>query len=220
MMRGLRFIIRLIAGGAVLLPLLALGHGTEFLDARFELRDGVLRLRIVADYVGNPMIADEAEARKVVADALRIEVGASKTPHRLDELAPLQIVERGTRDALSPMPRTEADDPKQPHQLLSAYWRWSAPDGEVRFFVPETSQQSVLFWLREPNISPPRWSLMVPGDRTPVMVVKHPWRSPFWLWGVISVGVLFVSVLAIRLLLRRSQPPCAGPLGGQSLPED
>jgi len=194
-MRRLRFTIRRIAAGAALLPLLALGHGTEFLDARFELRDGALRLRIVADYAGNPMIADEAEARKVVADALRIEVGTSKTPHRLDELAPLQIVERGTRDAQSPMPRTEADDPKQPHQLLSAYWRWSAPEGEVRFFVPETSQQSVLFWLREPNVSPPRWSLMVPGDRTPVMVVKHPWHSQIWPWGAISIGVLFMAVL-------------------------
>lgn len=208
MMRGLRFIIRLIAGGAALLPLLAPGHGTEFLDARFELRDGVLRLRIVADYAGNPMIADEAEARKVVTDALRIEVGTSKTQHRLDELAPLQIVERGTRDAQSPMPRTEADDPKQPHQLLSAYWRWSAPDGEVRFFVPETSQQSVLFWLREPNVSPPRWSLMVPGDRTPVIVVKRPWHTQFWLWGAIIVGVLIGAVIAIRLFLRFRRTPC------------
>ncbi len=207
MMRRPRFIIRLIAGGAALLPLLALGHGTEFLDARFELRDGVLRLRIVADYAGNPMISDEAEARKVVTDALRIEVGTSKIQHRLDELAPLQIVERGTRDAQSPMPRTEADDPKQPHQLLSAYWRWPAPDGEVRFFVPETSQQSVLFWLREPNVSPPRWSLMVPGDRTPVIVVKRPQRSQIWLWGAVIIGVLFAVVVAIRLLLRRT--PCS-----------
>lgn len=208
MMRRSRFIIRLIAGGAALLPLLALGHGTEFLDARFELRDGVLRLRIVADYAGNPMIADEAEARKVVADALRIEVGPSKTQHRLDELATLQIVERGTRDDQSPMPRTEADDPKQPHQLLSAYWHWSAPDGEVRFFVPETSQQSVLFWLREPNVSPPRWSLMVPGDRTPVIVVKRPWHTQVWLWSVIIIGAILAAVIAIRLLLRLRRTPC------------
>ncbi len=206
MMRRLRFIVRLIAGGASWLPLLAVGHGAEFLDARFELRDGVLRLRIVADYGGNPMIADEAEARKVVADALRIELGASKTQHRLDELAPLKIVQHAARDAQSPMPKTEVE-PKHPHQLLTAYWRWAAPDGEVRFLAPETSQQTVLFWMHEPNVSPPRWSLLVPGDQTPAIVVKRPWWTHTWLWGAIIVGVLLGAVTAIRLLLRRRRAP-------------
>lgn len=202
MMRRLRFIVRLIAGGAGLLPLLAVGHGNEFLDARFELRDGVLRLRIVADYGGNPMIADEAEARKVVADALRVELGTSKTQHRLDELAPLNIAEHATRDAQSPMPQTEVE-PKQPHQLLTAYWHWTAPDGEVRFLAPETSNQTVLFWMHEPDVSPPRWSLLVPGDRTPAIVVKRPWWTHTWLWGAIIAGVILLAVIAIRLLLRR-----------------
>lgn len=202
MMRRLRFIVRLIAGGAGLLPLLVYGHSTEFLDARFELRDGVLRLRIIADYAGNPMIADEAEARKVVADALRIELGASKTQHRLDDLAPLKIAERGTRDAQSPLPQTEAD-PQKPHQLLTAYWSWAAPDGEVTFLAPETSKQTVLFWLREPDVSPPRWSLLVPGDRTPAIVVKHPWRTRVWIWGAIIAAAFLLIMILSRLFIRR-----------------
>lgn len=206
MMRRLRFMVRWIAGGASLLPLFAYGHGAEFLDARFELREGVLRLRIIVDYGGNPMIADEAEARKVLADALRIELGASKSQHRLDELAPLKIIKSATRDTQSPMPQTEAN-PEQPHQLLTAYWRWAAPDGEVKFFAPETSQQTVLFWLREPNVSPPRWSLLVPGDRTPLIVVKSPWWKHLWLWGAILIGVILAALTTIRLrLLRRRSP--------------
>ena len=204
MMRRLRFIFQLIAGGAGLLPLLVLGHGAEFLDARFELRDGVLRLRIVADYGGNPMIADEAEARKVVADALRIELGASKKQHRLDELAPLKIAQDAARDPQSPIPQMEVD-PKQPHQLLTAYWRWAAPDGEVRFFAPETSKQTVLFWMHEPDVSPPRWSLLVPGDRTPAIVVKRPWWTRVWTWGAIFLAVALGVVTAIWLFFNRSR---------------
>ena len=203
-MRCLRFIARLFTGGAAALPLLAQAHDGEFLQARFEARHGVLHLQIIADYGGNPMIADEAEARRVLADALRIEVGESKIQHRLDELAPLTIKPRAARDTQSPMPHTE-NDPEHPHQLLAASWRWSAPDGEVRFFVPETSRQTVLFWVHEPGASPARWTMLVSGDRTPTIAVKRPWWKHSWLWAALIMLGLLATVTAGRYLYRRRQ---------------
>jgi hypothetical protein len=197
-MRRLRIIARIFAGGAAVLPLLVHAHDGEFLQARFEARDDVLQLQIVADYGGNPMIADEAEARKVLTDALRIEVGASKTQHRLDELAPLTIAPRAERDTESPAPQTETDS-THPHQFLAASWRWSAPDGEVRFFTPETSRQTVLFWLHEPGVSPARWTMLVSGDRTPPIAVKRPWWKYTWLWATILLAGLAAATACKRL---------------------
>ena len=56
------FQFMILAGGAVLGPLPALGHGCEFLLARVEAREGWVRLEITADPVGNPLLADEAAA--------------------------------------------------------------------------------------------------------------------------------------------------------------
>jgi hypothetical protein len=200
-MRRLRFIARLFTGGVAVLPLLAQAHDGEFLQARFEARHGVLHLQIIADYGGNPMIADEAEARRALTDSLRIEVGESKTQHRLDELAPLTIAPRAARDTQSPAPQNETD-PRHPHQLLAASWRWSAPDGEVRFFNPETSQQTVLFWVHEPGVSPTRWTMLVAGDRTPTIAVKRPWWKHSWLWGALIVAGISAGVAAWRHLRR------------------
>lgn len=205
MMRRLRFIARIIAGGACWLPLLADGHGAEFLDARFEARNGLLHLQIIADYGDNPMLANETEARKALSDALRIELASSKTQHRLDELAPLKITPRVERDAQSPVPKS-GDHAEHAHHLLAASWRWAAPEGEVRFLVPETSHQTVLFWLHEPGVSPPRWSMLVPGDRTPAIVVKRPWWRQSWLWGAIIGTAILAAATAIRLPRRRHIP--------------
>lgn len=198
MMRCSRLISRCIAGGAGWLPLLAVGHGAEFLDARFEARHGELRLRIIADYGDNPMIADEAEAKMILSDALRIELGPSDIGLRLDELAPVTIMPCVDRDARSPMPRTEAGSAA--HRLLAASWRWSAPDGVVRFLVPATSRQTVLFWIDEPGDSPPRWSMLVPGDRTPDIAVRRPWWRKPLVWGGVAGVLLLASGVTWRFV--------------------
>lgn len=203
--RRLRFIVQLIAGVASSLPLLVYGHGGEFLEARLEVQGGMVNLRIVAQYGDNPMIADEAEARKVLADALRIEVGKAGTNHRLDELTPLVLAPRAARDPESPMPPS-TDDHAHSDKLLEASWTWAATEEDLSFFVPETSSQVVLFWMPAPGEKSPRWSLLVPGDRTPAIFVKLPWwRSPWATGG--GVGLVLLVTIAVHLVLRRRSLP-------------
>jgi len=199
--RLLRFIIQLIAGVASSLPLLLYGHGGEFLEARLEAQDGTLNLRIVAQYGDNPMIADEAEARKVLADAVRIEVGTAGKNQRLDELTPLVMAPRAARDTGSPMPKT-AEDSSHSDKLLEASWTWPATEENVNFLVPETSGQVVLFWIPAPGEKTPRWSLLIPGDRTPAIFVKLPWWRARWVAGV-GVGLVLLVTATVYLYLRR-----------------
>lgn len=204
MMRRLRLIARIIAGGATALPLLLHAHNGEFLEARFARQQDVLHVRIIADHGDNPMIADEDEARKALTDALRIEVGASKSQHRLEELAPLDITKNAHRHPKSPVPGSEGH-PEHHHHLMAATWKWSAPAGEVRFLVPETSRHTVLFWLDEPGVSPPRWSMLVPGDYTPVISIQRPaWKNP-WLWSTALVAGLGAAAFVSQRLRRQAR---------------
>ncbi len=203
--RRLRFIVQLIAGVASALPLLVYGHGGEFLEARLEVQGGMVNLRIVAQYGDNPMIADEAEARQALADALRIEVGTARTNHRLEELKPVVMAPRTARDPESPMPPS-TDDHAHSEKLLEASWNWAATEEDVCFLVPETSNQVVLFWMPAPGEKSPRWSLLVPGDRTPAISVTIPWWRSRWMTGAGVVLVLLVTI-AVHLVLRRRSSP-------------
>lgn len=215
--RLLRFIVQLIAGVASALPLLVHGHGGEFLEARLEAQGGMVNLRIVAQYGDNPMIADEAGARKALADALRIEVGTARTNHRLDELTPLVMAPRAARDPESPMPPS-TDDHAHSEKLLEASWNWAATEEDVSFFVPETSNQVVLFWMPSPGEKSPRWSMLVPGDRTPAIFVKLPWWRTRWAAGAGVVLVLLVTITIYLYLRRRNsetgKSPCGQGTGG------
>lgn len=187
-----------------MLPLLLYGHGGEFLEARLETQGGTVNLRIVAQYGDNPMIADEAEARKVLADALRIEVGNAKTNLRLNELTPLVMAPRAARDPGSPMP-SSPDDQAHSDKLLEASWNWAATEENVSFLVPETSNQVVLFWMPTPGEKSPRWSMLVPGDRTPAIFVKLPWWRARWVAGA-GVGLVLLVTATVYLYLRRRAP--------------
>ena len=179
---------RFIAGGAIMLPLLASGHGSEFLDAKFYFDDcGIAHLHITADYGGNPMISSEQEARTVLTDALRIAVGAHE--YKLTDLAPLQFQPRDQPDPESPAPRGP-EDPQTQHQLLTAQWQWRPSATTLQFFVPRANSQTALFWMREVNVHPPRWSMLIPGDYTPAIPVPTQPSQPAWL------ALLFVPLAA------------------------
>lgn len=185
------FIIPIIAGGAMGLPLFAFGHGSEFLDAKFYLDDsGRANLEITADYGGNPMIANEQEARTVLADAVRIFIGSKD--HKLADLAPLKLEPGNQLDPDSPTPRG-GEDPKVPHQLLTAIWQWRPATESISFSIPAASSQTVLFWMREPNVSPPRWSMLLPGDRTPAIPVPPP-PHRLALWGWLAMPLPFLAL--------------------------
>ena len=103
---------------------------------------------------------------------------------------------RTARDPESPMPVTPPD-PGHSHNLLGASWSWSAPEGEVSFVVPETCRQTVLFWLHTPGVSPPRWTMLVPGDQTPAITVEHPWWRSACVWGGLLAAALVVGTLVV-----------------------
>jgi hypothetical protein len=182
-------IIQIIAGGAIVLPLLAFGHGSEFLDAKFFFDErGKANLEITADYAGNPMITSEAEACTALADALRVSFDGHD--HQLADLAPLKIEPRAKPDPESPTPRGP-EDASTPHQLLTAVWQWEPFAETMRFFVPMGSQHTVLFWMREPDVHPPRWSMLIAADRTPLIQVPQQPQQRWWLALItIPIGVL------------------------------
>ncbi len=171
-------IFRYLAGGAFALPLLVLGHGSEFLEAKFYFdATGTAQLEVTADYGGNPMLSNEAEARAALADALRVSFDDKE--HKLSELAPVTIESRSQPDPESPAPRGP-EDAQTRHQLLTARWQWRPSATSLRFFVPMQSLHTVLFWLREPDVHPPRWSMLIAADRTPAIPVP-PRQRPWWL---------------------------------------
>jgi hypothetical protein len=182
----LRGIIRLIARGAIALPLFAHGHGTEMLDARFEFEwNGAVRLTITADYSGNPMLTTEAEARDALTDALRVRF--DETEHKLSELASLTMERSDQPDAESPMPRAPVDSTLK-HELLRATWHWKPTVRELSFVVPEESKQTTLFWMNERGVKEHRWLMLLAKDRTPVIVLPGE-RTGWWIVAVVVIGL-------------------------------
>lgn len=199
-----RAIIRLIAGGAIVLPLLALGHGSEFLEAKFFFdRSGTAHLEITADYSGNPMIADQKEARAALDDILRVKIGDAE--HKLTDLAPVKLEPRDQPDPTSPMPRAP-EFQSMKHELLSALWQWRPTDKTMQFVLPQGRQHSMVFWMHEENVKEPRWVMLIAGDETPSIAVPESLAAsqvvfftvPHW----ITTLVLLVLALAIVLLWR------------------
>lgn len=179
--------ITILAGGAVLGPLPALGHGCEFLLARVETREGIVRLEITADPVGNPLLADEAAAVAAVRGSLQVHTEAGL--RSLVELAPVRVETRDRWDPEAPSfqsPPVEAE----PHRLLTAVWEWRPPAQQVAFAVPSGNLHDVLLW-RPAGDEPAQWRLLIEGETGPVIVVPRAAGLPLaWLLlGVLCTGL-------------------------------
>lgn len=188
-----------------MLPLLASGHGSEFLDGKFFFdRSGTAHLEITADYSGNPMIADEKEARAALNDILRVKIGDAE--HKLTDLAPVKLELRDQPDPTSPMSRPPEFQSLK-HELLTALWHWRPTGKAFQFVVPKGRQHSMVFWMLEENVKEPRWVMLIAGDETPSIAVPESLAVaqmmsltvPLWLTGVASL----VSLLIFFLLWRR-----------------
>jgi hypothetical protein len=197
-------LIKFIAGGAIGLPLLASGHGSEFLEAKFFFdRSGTAHLEITADYSGNPMIADQKEARAALDDILRVKIG--DTEHKLIDLAPVKLEPRDQPDPTSPMPRAPEFQTMK-HELLTALWQWKPTGKAMQFVLPTGRQHSMVFWMKEEQVKEPRWVMLIAGDKTPSIAVPDSLAAsyvsfdsgPPW---VTALGML-VLALAIFLLWR------------------
>lgn len=197
-MRLARSILILAAGGAVLAPLCALGHGSEFLSAKLTLLpDAEVLLEVTADYGGNPMISDEAAAREALADPVRVRQKDGLVPLGTGSISRQQ---KWDEHAPSVYPTSdEADD--RGHSLLTAAWRWRSSEPEVVFEMPQDKIHNVLLWTLDaehPNAEP-KWMILQAGDRSRAIPIQLPpwWRR--WMaaaagaGGLMLIGAYFVS---------------------------
>jgi hypothetical protein len=156
-------------------PLFADGHACEFLVARLEVDGAVMRLEITADYGGNPLIADAAEAEVAVRGILRVRRGTEL--HALEALAPLRMERRSEWDEDAPMAFAPAPD-GLPHELVSGVWEWrtGAVSEAVMLAVPEGNLHDVLLWTRGDPLPGRRaqWMMLIEGESSPVIRLQRP----------------------------------------------
>ena len=189
----------------IAMPSLAPGHGSDYLGAKLSWSaSGSAHLEISADYGDNPLLADEAAARKALTRCLEIE-----TPigwRSLEDLAPFIWEKRDQPDRSSPLP---TDETGKPHQILTAQWRWSPSSdlNELRFRGHPQLIQSLVFWLYEPGTEPQRtrWSMLLNGDETPVITLPRTSTTTWELISYLSLGIVALLVLTEARRLRPSQ---------------
>lgn len=154
-----------------------------------------IELRLGIDYLGNPMIVDEAAARAALEQALNIHHGEKVS--RFTDLAPLVLESSGTWEDTLPDSLQPPDD-GQPHQILIGTWRWKADAQAISFSVAKGNRNDVLLWRPSEKVSEEIQStLLLGGDVSPPLIFEPPptfWRFTGW--------VLPFSVLAVVIGLR------------------
>lgn len=194
MMRCVRSILILAAGGAVLAPLCAFGHGAEFLSAKLTLLpDAEVLLEITADYGGNPLIADEVAAKAALLDPIRLQRDETLVP--LAQLADASISQHDNWAEFAPASYLPSDTEAQSHALITAAWRWQSDAPEIVFEMPEGKLHDVLLWTRDETnpAAPPKWMLLLAGDKSKAIPVH--W-APWWQrWQTVMASSVFVLAL-------------------------
>lgn len=194
MMRLVRSILILAAGGAVLAPLCALGHGAEFLSAKLTLLpEAEVLLEITADYGSNPLIMDEAAALEALADPVRLRQGDVLTP--LNSVGKARISEHHNWADYAPAAYLPSGTEGEEHALITSSWRWRSSEPEIVFEMQKGKLHDVLLWtqdLSHPE-TPPRWMLLLAGDRSrPIPIQQTPWWRG-WM-AAAGAGGLFLLV--------------------------
>ena len=90
-------------------PLLAFGHGVEFLLTRLELLPGKVRVEVTADCEGNLMLPDQEAARAAMTRLFEVGRGEAGARTPWAELAPWRFETRTQLDATAPLPPASAD---------------------------------------------------------------------------------------------------------------
>lgn len=193
-MRFAQSILILAAGGAVLAPLCAFGHGAEFLSAKLTLLpDAEVLLEITADYGGNPLITDESVAREALIDPIRLRRDETLVP--MAELSAASVTQHDNWAEFAPASYLPSDTETQPHTLITAAWRWRNSEPEIVFEMPKGKLHDVLLWTRDqtnPN-APPKWMLLLAGDKSKAIAIHWP---PWWQrWQTVMASSVFVLAL-------------------------
>jgi len=188
------------AGGAVMFPLCAFGHGAEFLLAKLSIaRSGECVLEVTADYGDNPMLQDENEARSALKNLLQIT--SNGRVHELDDLAQPIVEKRSKPDPNAPGYRPDQDK-TQEHKLLLSRWRWQPQSENFSFQLPNSNPHTALLWLVDERVpqGEPRWVMMIAGDKSPVIQVPRQ-AGKWWLWGMMAAA-FGMALLAWRRFAR------------------
>lgn len=164
----------------LLTPLFVRAHGTEFIMARMNLIEdqSLIELRLGIDYLGNPMIADEAAARAALQEALQVRHGEKTT--RFTDLAPLILESSSSWEDTMPDSLQPPDD-GLPHQIMIGTWRWKVDAQDISFTVAKGNRNDVLLW-RQPPQGELHSTLLLGGDVSPVVTLSSPAAivSPYW----------------------------------------
>lgn len=188
MIRSLPILHHTISGGTrtfplflwacFLAPLFAGAHGTEFITARMKVLpdQSSIELRLGIDYLGNPMIADEAAARNALTQALHIQ-HAGKTS-LFSALAPLSLESSNTWEDTLPDSLLPPDD-GQPHQIMIGTWRWQADAESIAFTVAKGNRNDVLLW-QQPTQGQLQSTLLLGGDVSPALQIPRSGSLPYW----------------------------------------
>jgi len=200
----------IIAGGTAMFPLLlftcllaplfARAHGTEFIMARMNVIEdhSLIELRLGIDYLGNPMIADEAAARAALEEALHVRHGDKTT--RFTDLAPLTVESSSSWEDTMPDSLQPPDD-GLPHQIMIGTWRWKSDAQEVAFMVARGNRNDVLLWQQAGN-GEVKSTMLLGGDTSPALTLAPPpapWGNKGWM---IPASVL-AGIIIIRFKRRR-----------------
>ncbi|GEP43278.1 hypothetical protein BGE01nite_25690 [Brevifollis gellanilyticus] len=176
------------------MPQQAEAHGTEFIMSRMRLVEGgsVVELRLVVDYSGNPLIADEAAAHEALQKALLIKHGEKTTPYA--DLAPLEFHDESTwAEAVPPSLLPPPDG--QEHSLLTGIWRWQPDSPEIAFTVARGNKHDVLIWQQPPEGSVTS-VMLLGGDVSPAVVItRHQSSWMKWVWIALPPAVLGLAVV-------------------------
>jgi hypothetical protein len=184
-------------------PLLASGHGVEFLLARLELQPGKVRVEVTADCEGNFMLPDRAAAFEAMGRLFEVGREGEGTRVRWDALAPLRFEERTKLDETAPLP----PDPTwagREHALVTGVWEWVPAAGErFQLAVPKGEPVDTLMWRVEARAAegvPVKWKMLISGDETewmgPVVEAVSWW---WWVAGVLAVGLVWGMRRGVRV---------------------
>ncbi len=195
----------LLLFACVLAPLFVSAHGTEFIMSRLNVieDENLIELRLGIDYLGNPMIADEAAARAALQEALHVRHGAMTT--RFTDLAPLALDSSSSWEDTMPDSLQPPDD-GQPHQILIGTWRWKADAEDISFTVAKGNRNDVLLWRQQPN-GEVKSTMLLGGDHSPPIKMQPPtpWRN--WLLAGACVSLMMLWWTRGR---RQSSPHASG----------
>ena len=191
----------LLLFACVLAPLFVSAHGTEFIMSRLNVIEdqSMIELRLGIDYLGNPMIADEAAARAALQQALHVRHGEKTT--RFTDLAPLTLESSSSWEGTLPDSLQPPDD-GQPHQILIGTWRWKADAQDISFTVAKGNRNDVLLWRQLPG-EEAKSILLLAGDHSTPLKMQPPTRWTNWL--------LIGSVLGLLVLWGRSRQKARSP---------